>query len=212
MLHALQTSQAQANSDSLTGLLTRRSLETRIREVHDSGQPYVVAYGDLDHFKNLNDSFGHDAGDRALRCFAQVLRDNLRPSDVACRYGGEEFVILLPSCDIDDAVLVLERVRAGLASHLAGGRVPSVTVSFGVSSSENLDSFEQVVNEADGALFEAKAAGRDQIVVAHRSRDTPTPAPARGDFPSLRSLRDAAVLSTVGGPGPEIERDVGEGP
>ena len=83
MLRAFEVSQTQANSDSLTGLMTRRSLEAAVRELRSTGTQYSVAYGDLDHFKNLNDSFGHAAGDRALRTFSQVLRDSLRPADIA---------------------------------------------------------------------------------------------------------------------------------
>ncbi|HEV8065218.1 MAG TPA: GGDEF domain-containing protein, partial [Acidimicrobiales bacterium] len=110
MLRAFELSQTQANSDSLTGLMTRRSLESGVRQLYESGSPYALAYGDLDHFKQLNDVFGHDAGDRALRTFSQVLRDSLRPADLPCRYGGEEFVIVLPSCPVAEAVQVLERV------------------------------------------------------------------------------------------------------
>ena len=83
MLRAFEVSQTQANSDSLTGLMTRRSLETTVRDLYATGTPYSVAYGDLDHFKVLNDTFGHAAGDRSLRTFSQVLRDSLRPVDIA---------------------------------------------------------------------------------------------------------------------------------
>ena len=123
----------------------------------------------MDHFKKLNDVFGHDAGDRSLRTFAQVLRDALRPSDIPCRYGGEEFVVVLPACPISEAVTVLERVREQTALRLTSGRLPSFTMSFGVASSDQAGDFEQVVALADGALLRAKGAGRDRIVVASAS-------------------------------------------
>ncbi len=177
MLRAFEVSQTEANSDSLTGLLTRRSLQSRARDLHENGVSYALAYGDLDHFKLLNDVFGHDAGDRALRMFSQVLRDALRPSDIPCRYGGEEFVIVLPRCGIDEAVAVLERVRQRIAQRLESGHLPSFTVSFGVASSEQAADFEQVVALADAALLRAKAAGRDQIVVARETVPAPGPVP-----------------------------------
>ena len=166
MLRAFAVSQTQANSDSLTGLMTRRSLETEARELLDTGTPYSLAYADLDHFKELNDVFGHDAGDRALRTFAQVLRDSLRPVDIPCRYGGEEFVIVLPSCPIDEATQVLERVRERLVDRLLIAQLPNFTVSFGLASSDQVDEFQEVVSLADEALLAAKAGGRDRIVVA----------------------------------------------
>ena len=166
MLRAFQVSQTQANSDSLTGLMTRRSLEAAVRELNDTATPYAFVYADLDHFKELNDMFGHDAGDRALRTFAQVLRDSLRPEDIPCRYGGEEFVIVLPSCPIDEAVQVLERVRGRLVERLLIAQLPHFTVSFGVASSDQEDEFQQLVILADEALLAAKGGGRDRIVVA----------------------------------------------
>ena len=166
MLRAFRVSQSQANSDSLTGLMTRRSLESGVRELYETGTPYSVAYGDLDHFKQLNDVFGHDAGDRALRTFSQILRDSLRPADIPCRYGGEEFVIVLPECPIDEAIQVLERVRGRIADRLMIAQLPNFTVSFGIASSHQAGEFEQVVALADEALLAAKTGGRDQIVVA----------------------------------------------
>jgi diguanylate cyclase (GGDEF)-like protein len=166
MLRAFEMSQTQANSDSLTGLMTRRSLESGVRTLYETGTPYSVAYGDLDHFKELNDVFGHDAGDRALRTFSQILRDSLRPADIPCRYGGEEFVIVLPTCPVDEALQVLERVRGRIADRLMIAQLPNFTVSFGVASSVQAGDFEQVVALADKALLAAKSGGRDQIVVA----------------------------------------------
>jgi diguanylate cyclase (GGDEF)-like protein len=177
MLRAYQLSQTEANSDSLTGLMTRRSLARWVGELEETGVPYAVAYADLDHFKLLNDVFGHDAGDRGLRTFSQILRDSLRPSDVPCRYGGEEFVIVLPACQIDGALVVLERVRERLADRLTGGHVPTFTVSFGLAASRQATDFEQVVALADEALMRAKAAGRDQIVVAGDAAEPSTGLP-----------------------------------
>jgi diguanylate cyclase (GGDEF)-like protein len=183
MLRAFQVSETEANSDSLTGLLTRRSLASQTRDLRESGLAFAVAYGDLDHFKQLNDEFGHDAGDRALRTFSQVLRDGLRPTDIACRYGGEEFVIVLPACGTDEAVAVLGRVRERLARRLESGQVPHFTVSFGVASSEQAADLEGVVAQADGALLRAKAAGRDLIVVALESGTAAQPPTAGDDRP-----------------------------
>jgi diguanylate cyclase (GGDEF)-like protein len=166
MLRAFEVSQTQANSDSLTGLMTRRSLETAVRDLHATGTSYAVAYGDLDRFKRLNDTFGHAAGDRALRTFSQVLRDSLRPADIAGRYGGEEFVIILPECPVGEAQQVLERVRERLAERIVLADLPPFTVSFGVASSDEDGAFDEVVALADAALLSAKANGRDQVVAS----------------------------------------------
>ena len=177
MLRAFEVSRTQANSDSLTGLMTRRSLETAVRELHATGTPYSVAYGDLDQFKELNDVFGHAAGDRALRTFSQVLRDSLRPADIPGRYGGEEFVIVLPDCPVDEARQVLERVRERLAERIVIAELPRFTISFGLAFSEQAGDFEAVVSLADAALLSAKAGGRDRIVVS-AGPDQPTTNPA----------------------------------
>ena len=166
MLRAFEVSQTQANSDSLTGLMTRRSLETTVRDLYATGTSYSVAYGDLDHFKILNDTFGHAAGDRSLRTFSQVLRDSLRPVDIAGRYGGEEFVIILPDCPVSEAQQVLERVRERLAERIIVADLPPFTVSFGVASSDQAGTFDEAVALADAALLNAKAGGRDQVVAS----------------------------------------------
>jgi diguanylate cyclase (GGDEF)-like protein len=177
MLRSFEVSQTQANSDSLTGLMTRRSLETAVRDLHITGTPYSVAYGDLDHFKDVNDTFGHAAGDRALRTFSQVLRDSLRPLDIPGRYGGEEFVIVLPECPVDEARQVLERVCERLAERIVVADLPPFTISFGLASSDQAADFDQVVALADAALLSAKAGGRDQVVTS-AGPGQPAPNPA----------------------------------
>jgi len=166
MLRAFEKSEAQARSDPLTGLWNRRSLEDRVHDLHREGIPYSLAYGDLDHFKQLNDTHGHEAGDQALRLFARVLRDSMRPNDIAARYGGEEFVIVLPDCSTDTAISVLERLRERLALTVNSGRAPAFTISFGVASSADAATFDEVVAVADQALLSAKTAGRNRTVLA----------------------------------------------
>ena len=126
MLRAFAKSETQARSDPLTGLWNRRSLENRVRDLHRDGIPYALAYGDLDHFKILNDTHGHEAGDQALRLFARVLRDSVRPDDIAARYGGEEFVIVLPDCATETATSVLERATRRLALALTDRTRPGL--------------------------------------------------------------------------------------
>ncbi len=165
MLRAFARSEIQADTDPLTDLLNRRSLENRVRRLDDDGVPFVVAYADLDHFKLLNDVHGHDAGDRALKLFASVLRDGVRPDDIPARFGGEEFVVVLPKCSIADAIAVVERVRDNLRVDLANATLPAFTVSVGLAASEMGRTFGQTLDAADQALLGAKRAGRDRVVV-----------------------------------------------
>ncbi len=169
MLRAFAKSEVQARTDPLTGLWNRRSLENRINDLQREGTPYALAYGDLDHFKLLNDTYGHEAGDQALRLFSRVLREAVRPTDVTARYGGEEFVVVLPDCEVEIATKILERLRERLVLTLASGRTPAFTVSFGVASSLDADSFEEIVAIADRALLTAKTNGRNRTVLASDS-------------------------------------------
>jgi diguanylate cyclase (GGDEF)-like protein len=165
MIRVVSESQLQATTDHLTGLLNRRAFESKVRDLHDADTVYSLVMADLDHFKQLNDTHGHDAGDRALRVFVSVLKSVLRPGDLACRYGGEEFVLALPNCDGADAIRVCERIREALALAGLDGSVPVFTCSFGVAPPRLGASLQDLVAEADAALYEAKHAGRDRSVV-----------------------------------------------
>jgi diguanylate cyclase (GGDEF)-like protein len=175
ILRAFSRTEAQARTDPLTGLLNRRSLESAVLDLTEGAQPYAVAYGDLDHFKLLNDIHGHDTGDRALRLFARVLRDSVRPNDIAARYGGEEFVVVLPDCSVADAFTVIDRVRGRLADAQRGGIVPPFTVSFGLAPGQVNLAFTEIVEQADAALLRAKAEGRDRVVLAGEGNEETNP-------------------------------------
>ena len=165
LLRAMARSETQAGTDSLTGLLNRRSIEASAHQLVREGTPFVVAFADLDHFKVLNDTHGHESGDRALRLFARVLRDSVRPTDIPARYGGEEFVVVLPDCTVHDAVAVAERLRARLGRTLENASVPPFTVSVGIARSGPDNGLTETIARADEALLSAKAAGRDRVCV-----------------------------------------------
>jgi len=164
-VRAFNSTQRKAATDSLTGLPNRRAAEDRARELMDAGQPYAVALLDLDHFKRLNDTRGHEAGDQALRLFADTLRIRLREADLAARWGGEEFVLLLPDASAEQAQAVVDRVRADLAAALLTGGSASFTVSAGIADSTMNPRLEQLLRIADEALYAAKDAGRDRAVI-----------------------------------------------
>jgi diguanylate cyclase (GGDEF)-like protein len=165
LLRVMAETQLQASTDTLTGLLNRRSFSQRVAAVSPQLYPIAVAMADLDHFKALNDTYGHDTGDRALRLFARVLRDSLRASDVASRYGGEEFAIAFPDCSAVDATRILNNVRAKLDAAITVGGLPNFTVSFGVTDSEPGEDLESVLRRADDALLQAKREGRDRVAL-----------------------------------------------
>ncbi|MFT5585833.1 MAG: diguanylate cyclase (GGDEF)-like protein [Cognaticolwellia sp.] len=161
---SLEEREQQANTDALTGLANRRGMQQLLSDLDEANSPYAVVACDLDHFKKLNDSFGHDVGDRCLCLFAQVLQEVCRASDLACRPGGEEFTLVLPHADEDAALQVGERIRARLlhASHTSGR---PFTVSIGISSTVGgTQSPEGLLEMADRALYAAKEDGRDRVV------------------------------------------------
>jgi diguanylate cyclase (GGDEF)-like protein len=163
-LRVLARTEAQAQTDPLTGLPNRRTLDGHVHDLLAEGTEYVVAFADLDHFKAINDTHGHETGDRALRLFSRVLRDSIRPRDLVARHGGEEFLVVLPECTLADARIVAERVRSRLADTLAQAEVPPFTVTIGLAVSELGDAFSATVARADKAMRTAKAFGRDRVV------------------------------------------------
>ncbi|MFC7419322.1 diguanylate cyclase [Iodobacter arcticus] len=166
VLRVMSESQLQARTDPLTGLLNRRSLENQAARALAQAEPACVAFADIDHFKRLNDSYGHDTGDRALRLFARVLREALRPGDIVGRFGGEEFVVVLPSTDEEGGLCSLERVRAALECRIAIAGLPVFTASFGLVTALGPVEFNELVRTADMALLEAKRTGRNKVCIA----------------------------------------------
>ncbi len=163
LLAAMSQSQIQANTDPLTGLLNRRSLENEVRALMRKGTTFSLVFADLDHFKQLNDTHGHDMGDRALRLFARTLRRAMRDSDLVARYGGEEFVVVLPDVDAAGAVRAFDRARLELEVALSDGRVPPFTVSAGVVDTNESLPFDELIGLADAWLVRAKRNGRNQV-------------------------------------------------
>ncbi len=165
LLRVMAETQLQATTDSLTGLLNRRSFEHRVAALRREEPAIAIAMADLDHFKLLNDSYGHETGDRALRVFAQVLRESLRTQDLVCRHGGEEFAIAIPGCSIEKAREIFDAVRNRLTAAMTVAGLPKFTVSFGVVEAEPDDDLPGLISRADAALFQAKREGRDRVVV-----------------------------------------------
>jgi diguanylate cyclase (GGDEF)-like protein len=159
---------SEAVLDPLTGMLNRNALQSRVTELAQqsrlSGEPIGLILADLDHFKHVNDSFGHAVGDAVLTDVSYVLRKQLRAFDLAYRLGGEEFLVLLPGADSAQTVALAEQLRAAVSAEAVGGGV-EVTVSLGVSASERGKAFDYAVvfAEADAALYEAKRLGRNRV-------------------------------------------------
>jgi diguanylate cyclase (GGDEF)-like protein len=177
---------SEAVIDQLTGMLNRKALAARTQELEQqsalTGEPVGIVVGDLDEFKQVNDRFGHDRGDAALKDIAYVLRKHLRAFDLAYRIGGEEFLILLPGAELAESVAIAENLRQAVSSDALAGDL-LLTMSFGVAASERGVAFEygEVFASADKALYAAKAAGRDCVRPEHGRAEPqvrPQPVPA----------------------------------
>ncbi|WP_113906078.1 ligand-binding sensor domain-containing diguanylate cyclase [Aliidiomarina celeris] len=158
-----------AMEDQLTGLPNRRAFDARLRLEFERSQRYshglCLAILDVDHFKRINDHWSHETGDRVLIRLGEILQSAGREIDSVARWGGEEFVLLLPETSLENALMVCERLRKAIAqtdcSDIAAGL--SLTVSIGVASSQGLSHFEKLLSKADAALYRAKEAGRNQV-------------------------------------------------
>jgi diguanylate cyclase (GGDEF)-like protein len=154
--------------DHLTGLLNRTSLESRFTELAElavlKGDPISMVVLDVDHFKSINDEYGHAGGDGVLRDLAFGLREQLRSFELVYRVGGEEFLLLLPGASLKEAAEVAERLRVALEKARPGGI--AVTASFGVATGSGRTRFDDLFAAADASLYSAKAAGRNRVDVA----------------------------------------------
>ncbi len=176
-LQLRETLQTQSIRDALTGLFNRRYLEESLSQAiayaHRRQSSLGVIMIDVDHFKRFNDTYGHDAGDYVLQQVGSLLKSSVRESDIACRYGGEEMVLVLPGLSLEHACIKAEAIRSAIA-HLAlkhnGRPLDNLTASFGVAVyPEHGTIASDLLQVADAALYQAKAAGRNQVVAAGRS-------------------------------------------
>ncbi len=169
----LEKSQQEAQTDALTGLINRRGLEKKFEieriRAKQNDLPFSIIMVDIDHFKRVNDAFGHLVGDSLLRSIAHLLKTHLRKNDIAARYGGEEFLILLPETGIKGATTVAQKIQKTMATKewklkQSGETMGKITVSMGISLYRLNESEESLIKRADDALFLAKNKGRDQII------------------------------------------------
>jgi diguanylate cyclase (GGDEF)-like protein len=178
MLRLMSETQLQASTDALTGLLNRRSFEKEVTALRAKGTGLSLVMADLDHFKALNDTHGHPAGDRALVLFAQMLRNSFRSHDVIGRHGGEEFIVALPGCTAAIAQRTLDALRSRLDAAITVAGVPHYTASFGVVEATPQEDLPTLIGRADACLFAAKRDGRDRVVVGAASAEqVPLPEP-----------------------------------
>ncbi len=160
--------QTKSNYDPLTNLLNRRGFEIAYKalsQTHERGQrPFSLLFVDIDLFKKINDTYGHDVGDLVLKHLAELLRSALRSSDIVARWGGEEFVILLNDADVVKAKDVAEKLRLMIEEN-RHEELPHFTISVGVAQAQDNVAFEGVLKHADEALYRAKESGRNRVVV-----------------------------------------------
>lgn len=166
-----------ANHDGLTGLLNRHHLAAafeRLLAARRPDSPLSLMMMDVDHFKNINDSFGHQVGDDALRMVSALVRDHARQQDLVVRYGGEEIIVVLPDTGLETALMIAERLRGRIAARPLDdrrGEVLHLTVSIGVAElPRHADDGDELIRAADAALYEAKRSGRNRVVAAEDMR------------------------------------------
>jgi len=168
----LDYSLEMAVTDALTGLHNRRymagQLQALVGRANQGGEPVALLMMDIDHFKAVNDGFGHDAGDEVLREFAVRLATKVRAVDLPCRMGGEEFVVVMPGTRLEDAVRIADRIRADMAGApfpvMGGDAHLQITISIGVAATMGGDTPDALLKRADEGVYEAKSAGRNRVI------------------------------------------------
>ncbi|MGM0843617.1 MAG: GGDEF domain-containing protein [Bacillota bacterium] len=156
-----------ANTDYLTGLPNRRRIDKELIKGMEAGQKLSIIYLDLDHFKQINDIYGHSAGDSVLKEFTSKALEVLDNGDLLGRWGGEEFMLILKNKDIHDASFLAEKIRKHISQH-DYENINALTASFGVAELQGGDTLDSLLNRADKALYEAKNNGRNQVVMNNR--------------------------------------------
>ena len=163
----------EATTDSLTGLLNRRGFDQQLKKMlndrRKSGAGFCVVMADLDHFKDINDNYGHLFGDKILKVFSRLLTDKTRSTDYVARFGGEEFILILPETSIENAFMVAENIRKAVEkmqvrNTKTGDVIESITSSFGIAAHRFDESATQIVDRCDNALYKAKQTGRNKTV------------------------------------------------
>jgi diguanylate cyclase len=181
----LAATQREAVTDALTGVANRKLFDAQLREdvklAMEQGQELCLLFADIDHFKAFNDAYGHTLGDEVLRLVGRTLRDTVRTTDTPCRYGGEEFAVILPQTSLTEAVSVAENLRQSLAKRTlrnrqSGKTYEPVTISIGLARYELGEPIQDFVERADAALYRAKREGRNRVAVQPIAARTTAPA------------------------------------
>jgi len=178
---ALEKNKKLATTDELTGLYNRRHFMEKLSQQkavsERDNSDFVICFCDLDHFKRINDKFGHHTGDIVLQKFSEILRSSIREVDYAARFGGEEFVCLIVNADLKKAQKVTERICSGLANYNFSDIAPSLsaTVSIGVSNFKQFNTIQETLMNADNRMYKAKQLGRNRVVFSdedeHQAKD-----------------------------------------
>lgn len=181
-----------SQTDALTGLANRRTIdETMAQEISRAerlGSGFSLILGDLDHFKSINDEFGHLVGDGVLVAAAAVLAAQARPYDLPARFGGEEFLLLLPESTLEDAMTIAQRIRIAISEKTIPGIQRHITMSLGISTWTAGDTAGELISRADVALYQAKRRGRNRVVAQINNA-----APAGIHGPLARATREDAT-------------------
>ncbi|WP_085579943.1 GGDEF domain-containing protein [Thalassospira mesophila] len=197
----LEAMRREAMTDPLTGIANRKMFDQQLRnramEAMESGTPLCLLMIDVDHFKQFNDTYGHQIGDQVIRLMAQTLCNNIKGRDTAARYGGEEFAVILPRTDMENARRLAEIIRENVRkkaviSESDGSSLDQITVSIGIGCFDYGEPLGQLIQRADRALYLAKETGRDRVATENDLVETTAAsAPAIRDNSRLHHIRDA---------------------